>query len=522
MNCLALAISGSGTAQGIPDPAQLSPLVTEAAATPLLTQLLTSLAVGLLLAFGLQFLLTNLGIALGISIITLSAGTEADAANSETENASPTTPTGWLGLGILLAINSVLFAACFLAVRFSQVGDPVDGAIAGLTIWSAYLLILIWLSTKTLNSVAGLIFDWTTGGVRRLVSLVARALEPAPVEPLSEAQILESVQQEVRSVLDSAELRRLIAAELQSLTPITSSTAAVADHPTLSASADSQIWEPVITHLAETSPKSLTPKRLHRRLHKLFQSASTDLPADVVMPPLPMTRLATQVNQRQDLSDKKKQRILAQLEATWTDFAAALPQDLQPLAAPATSAQADLSPTTPSLDAGAISQELLQAAAGAALKQVLAHLPKLLQTTQLGLPSGLGLVAVALAKEQPELQPESLLKTLPLEATEVKQYVEQLLDETQGQIVHLGQASLEQADRLKELVLQPVERVQQGVQTRIEALKQQAYEQAEATRRAAATAAWWLLATATTGAMSAALAGAIGAGVLSREIFGAL
>jgi hypothetical protein len=490
---------------------QLQPVVVMEPSPALLAQLLTALAVGLLTAFGLQLLLANLGVAVGISAVAIPAFAEDPEENQDKPSPSL---AGWVGPGILASVNLVLFVACFLAARFSQVGEPWGGAIAGLAIWSAYLLILIWLSTKTLNSVAGFIFDWTTGGLRRLVSLIAAALEPSAPEPLSEAQMLETIRQEVRSSLDSAELRRLIALQLQTLTQQAAAQSQAAPPLALSASVDPNFWQPIETYLAETSAKSLTPKRVNRRLQKLLQSAYDELPPGSAMPPLPMALLAEQIQGREDLSDKKKQRVLTQLEATWAEFE----ENLEP---PQTAAS---SPTEDSagFDPAAVSQDLLQSAAKTALQQVLSNLPDLLQKVKPDLPYGLGIASVMLSEVLPELKPEalsdSLLESLPLEPTEVRQYVEHLLDETQDQIALLGKASLHQADQLRELALKPVEQVQQGVQTRIATLKQQAHEQAEATRRAAAAAAWWLFATASTGAVSAAAAGALATGALPLEV----
>ncbi|MBW4690877.1 MAG: hypothetical protein KME27_03835 [Lyngbya sp. HA4199-MV5] len=62
--------------------------------------------------------------------------------------------------------------------------------------------------------------------------------------------------------------------------------------------------------------------------------------------------------------------------------------------------------------------------------------------------------------------------------------------------------------------LDRIEAVQQEAQRRVETLKQQAQRQAEETRKAIATAAWWLFATAFSSALTAAIAGAIAVGGL--------
>ncbi|MEH2122203.1 MFS transporter [Nostoc sp.] len=70
---------------------------------------------------------------------------------------------------------------------------------------------------------------------------------------------------------------------------------------------------------------------------------------------------------------------------------------------------------------------------------------------------------------------------------------------------------IDQIERARNTVLQRAERIQQEAQRRLEQVKLQAQRQAEETRKAAATAAWWLFATASVSAIFSALGGAIAA-----------
>jgi nucleoid DNA-binding protein len=68
---------------------------------------------------------------------------------------------------------------------------------------------------------------------------------------------------------------------------------------------------------------------------------------------------------------------------------------------------------------------------------------------------------------------------------------------------------IDQIEGARNKVLQRAERIQQEAQRRLEEVKLQAQRQAEETRKAAASAAWWLFATATVSAIFAAIGGAI-------------
>ena len=68
---------------------------------------------------------------------------------------------------------------------------------------------------------------------------------------------------------------------------------------------------------------------------------------------------------------------------------------------------------------------------------------------------------------------------------------------------------IDQIEDARNNVLSRVEGVQQEAQRRMDQVKQQAQRQAEETRKAAASAAWWLFATAIVSAIAAAAGGAL-------------
>ncbi len=68
---------------------------------------------------------------------------------------------------------------------------------------------------------------------------------------------------------------------------------------------------------------------------------------------------------------------------------------------------------------------------------------------------------------------------------------------------------IDQIEGARNSVLQRAERIQQEAQRRLEAVKEEAQRQAEETRKAAASAAWWLFGTAMVSAICAAVAGAV-------------
>lgn len=153
-------------------------------------QLVFSLVAGLIVALALQLLLTNLGVALGLTVIGWAPQESKDAATDAASDASDSAAsdlnlpiTHLLGLGVALSCSMVIFAAALLSTEFSQISQPRRGLIFGVILWSAYWLLLLWLSSTTLSSLADTVLGLAVKGVRRLVSALGQALHSSPSIP---------------------------------------------------------------------------------------------------------------------------------------------------------------------------------------------------------------------------------------------------------------------------------------------------------------------------------------------------
>ncbi|GAB4367978.1 MAG: hypothetical protein Kow00121_06690 [Elainellaceae cyanobacterium] len=514
---------------------QMQASLSSYASPALWTQLLTALVVGLLTAFGFQLLLTNLGIALGISSLAgrLFAGDRAanepdldepynEQNSSREQSRSSSSIVGLVGAGSLLAVNVVLFAACFLAAKFSQVSEPWGGAIVGLSIWSAYLLILIWVSVKTLNSVAGFVFDWATGGLRQMILAITAAFKPDEAKPMTEAELLANIRQEIQMALSSVEVRRLMEAQLHTLikdNAIVRANQVTAEEAQMALPArhsyDAELWQSIEAYFSETNSKKLTSKRIDRKLRKLLQTAQERLPGNLSFPSFQAELLTALLNQRDDLHDKKKQRIINQVAELWADFTTDLSStNLGANAAHSENTQREQTNDEAEAEQGQpLLQEILQPAVEKVINSTLTNLPGVIKGQNVSLSDGLAFAVLTLADAIPHLKnSDELIQALPLDTAEMKPFLDRLLQEMQSNLATLGQTSLNQAGYIRDLAVKPIQSLQQGVQAQVSLFNQQARERVEATRRTAARATWWLFATVSTGAISAALAGAIASG----------
>ncbi|HEY9696843.1 MAG TPA: hypothetical protein V6D10_06250 [Trichocoleus sp.] len=474
-----------------------------------LTQLLAALVIGLITAFAFQFLLTSFGIAIGLSAWGMRAARSRSVEQPEPNHqsdpsvlseANPSEGNSAIGtiagLGILLTVNVVLFAACFLAAKFSQVDRPWFGAIEGIVIWSAYFLLLIWLSTTAVSSFVGTLFDATTGGLRRMITAIAAAFSNQD-EPVTEAQMIATIREEMQAAFNSDKLRQLIAVELPPrqpnslselpLSPADSSTEDPATTKNGEPPAVVEFWQKIAVFLGDTSANRLTNKRIDRKLHKFLEQAKLDL-AEEDLPAFDRAVLSQLLEQRQDLKSRQKERILDQFAETWQQTLEELPSSTD------TSNPSSQSPEQ-SRSLAEKTADLWQSARDVAVDRVLETLPSTIQQINATLPTeALVPLAVSLIKNKIQDAIESDHTTDDSNFTDLSQIV--------THVEHWQDRSMQQ-----------IEAIQQTAQARITDLKQQAQHRMAETRKTAAAAAWWLFLTASTGAISAALAGAFATGL---------
>ncbi|MGL5078553.1 MAG: hypothetical protein ACRDBG_22370, partial [Waterburya sp.] len=174
------------------------------------SQILVAILVGLLIAFAVQFLLTNLGLVLGVSVLKFRPPSlsKPNVKSSQAQKPGTLTIIGFFaGLGILLTLNSVLFIACFLAVRFSTASDPISGATLGVVIWSTYFLILLWGSYSTV----GWVFGSLATNLRQLIAAISSSIlgtKDNASELLTEETAAKFIQQEIQTALDKFDLQQ--------------------------------------------------------------------------------------------------------------------------------------------------------------------------------------------------------------------------------------------------------------------------------------------------------------------------
>ncbi|MGB3548594.1 MAG: hypothetical protein WBA17_16595, partial [Saprospiraceae bacterium] len=181
-----------------------------------------SLFAGLIVAFAFQLLLTNLGVAVGLSAAGWAIAAKGDPTKDQpvieerpaADQPSVMLPVSHLlGIGVTLSLASVLFPTAYLATEFSKISQPGLGLIFGLMLWATYLLLLAWISSATVSSIVGSVFGAAANGVRRLFSAVGQAVSPDKSSDKSADRTADS---EVdRLAIVAAELSQAMASQQQ-------------------------------------------------------------------------------------------------------------------------------------------------------------------------------------------------------------------------------------------------------------------------------------------------------------------
>ncbi|MEP0755415.1 MFS transporter [Trichocoleus sp. Lan] len=174
-------------------------------------QFFVALIAGVLMAFAFQFLLTNFSIAAGIS--SAENPLDADDDDTETWGEKVRSIESKVGIWTLLTVNIAIFIACFLAVKLTLISSVILGAITGVVIWSAYFLLLLWVSSTAVGSLVGSVVNTAGSGMQGVMATASTALGGSAInrQIVSTAEAsAAAVRRELSSSLDPDSLRETI------------------------------------------------------------------------------------------------------------------------------------------------------------------------------------------------------------------------------------------------------------------------------------------------------------------------
>jgi hypothetical protein len=182
------------------------------------SQLVVGLLAGIMMAFAFQLLLTNLSVAL-----VASPGDTPIDIDSDDDDSLMDTVRGIetkVGVGVLVTATIALFAASYLAVKFSLVNDAFIGALVGVTIWATYFTVLVWLGSNAIGSLLGSIVSMATSGIQGLMGTATGAIGAtfAKNQAVSTAEeITAAVRRELTAGFDPSSIQKTLQSSLSGL-----------------------------------------------------------------------------------------------------------------------------------------------------------------------------------------------------------------------------------------------------------------------------------------------------------------
>lgn len=245
-------------------------------------QFFIALIAGVLMAFAFQFLLTNLSVAAGIS----SEGNALEADDDDSWGKKIRKIESKVGLWTLVTVNIAVFIACFLAVKLTLISSVALGAIVGVVIWSAYFLLLLWVSSTALGSLLGSVVNTATSGMQGVMATAGAAL----AGNAANAQVVNTVEASVAAV------RRELSSAVD----------------------PSRVRETVQDYLGDLQAPKLDLKQIRNDFEKLLTSSELRSLSDSdILSNVNRETFVDLVSSRTDFSKQDVNRVADQLEAAW-------------------------------------------------------------------------------------------------------------------------------------------------------------------------------------------------------------
>jgi len=186
----------------------------------LLPNFLITILSGVLLAFGFQFLLTALSVALGVTStsnlkdkwVESKYGNDDDDDDDEDNNydynsgiSTGVKITSALGLWNILTVAPALFAGTALALMLTPITDTMVNITLALVIWAAFFMLLFYLESRMLGTLIGGLINTAVAGLRSTKNSIQSLVMPSPqrqIQNIADSTI-EKVRQEMSSTFDT-------------------------------------------------------------------------------------------------------------------------------------------------------------------------------------------------------------------------------------------------------------------------------------------------------------------------------
>ncbi len=195
---------------------------------------IVGLVVSVIIAYGVQFLLSSLSLATGVSMIPnikkksvemrVDSLTKDDATFDEDDDdddgISSTTITSAVGAWVLITSSLALFAGSYFGISLLPV-SPYVAMVAGLVIWALFFITLLYIEYKAVHTIVGGLIHSALSGLRYSASALGNLVTPSEASK-SQKQVKQTVRalyQEVDHLMRKNNVDKRLEDYIHRLTP---------------------------------------------------------------------------------------------------------------------------------------------------------------------------------------------------------------------------------------------------------------------------------------------------------------
>lgn len=174
---------------------------------------------GVLLAAGFHLVLTNLLVALGISMTGNLENKAHGSHNKEKHSLSSQFQkiSTAAGIAACVTLSLALLGASYFAVKLSLVAGSGMAMTLGLVIWAAYFMLMLYVEARSLSSFAGSLMHYVRSGFHTAFATAGHVLTPSPQKQIS--RTIDKIREEVRNTLDDKSLKHKMEKFVKGLRP---------------------------------------------------------------------------------------------------------------------------------------------------------------------------------------------------------------------------------------------------------------------------------------------------------------
>ncbi|MGB3547907.1 MAG: hypothetical protein WBA17_13080 [Saprospiraceae bacterium] len=198
--------------------AQDGPLVTDIVATP--NYFITIIA-GVIIAAGIQFLLTALSVAIGVSAVPnakeayvhtkypdRSDRNKDDHDDDKESHNYGVIISSALGVWNMITVAISLFVATLLALHLTHVVTPEIAITLSLCIWSLFFLFIFYLEGKAISTAVGGLISTAVSGLKATGQSIASMFAPSPAGQIENVadHTIEKIRKELTSNFDTGSI----------------------------------------------------------------------------------------------------------------------------------------------------------------------------------------------------------------------------------------------------------------------------------------------------------------------------